>query len=100
MMSTSELLIVTACGRSVQVLMQDAQSIAMVKEVFQHELKMHGQKIELYDSVGTLLMTDDDLRMAVKKGTGPFTATLSEANPLQREPARGTLADAVEASQR
>lgn len=85
-------MMVTACGRSVQVPLKDAQSVSMVKEVLQRELKMHGQEFELYDNVGTVLMTDGDLRSALQSGAGPFTATLSEASIHYIENRREELA--------
>lgn len=77
---TPEYLAVSACGRSVAVPMREAQSCASVKAVVQRDLKMHGQEFELYDCLGTSLMTDTDLRMAISKGHLPITATLSESS--------------------
>jgi len=71
---------ITACGRDVVVPQQESNSVNAVKKALQRELRMHGQEIELYDNVGLQLVTDGDLSNAIKQGSSPLTATLSEAS--------------------
>eukprot|EP00929_Paragymnodinium_shiwhaense_P112369 TRINITY_DN80627_c0_g1_i1.p1 TRINITY_DN80627_c0_g1~~TRINITY_DN80627_c0_g1_i1.p1 ORF type:complete len:474 (-),score=124.15 TRINITY_DN80627_c0_g1_i1:118-1539(-) len=78
--NSSETILVTACGRSVQLSIRDAQTISLIKNALQKSLNMHGQEFELYDSVSNSLLTDGDLRDAIAKKLTPLTATLSEAS--------------------
>lgn len=72
--------LVSACGRSLQVDGCHSSSLPVLQTTLQEDLGMEGQAFEFFDVHGTFLATDADLRDAVAMRRIPLTATLSDAS--------------------
>lgn len=77
---TSAQLLVSVCGRSVNIDLTCADSLDRLQSALQSRLNMEGQLFQFFDSDGAVLTTDAQVQDAVKGSRVPLCATLTDAS--------------------
>mmetsp|Transcript_151328 Transcript_151328/g.267082 ORF Transcript_151328/g.267082 Transcript_151328/m.267082 type:complete len:629 (+) Transcript_151328:83-1969(+) len=87
-----DMVVINACGRTVNANFNAIPTVPALQEMLQRELSIKGQSFDLFDDHGVSLITDGDLRYAVKRGRMPLIANLCEASIHSIEIRREELA--------
>lgn len=89
---SAEQVLVSACGRTCSVEMQNARSVVDLQASLQRTLQMEGQAFHICDINGSLLSTDMQVQDAIAQGLTPLCATLPDKSLHHLENRREELA--------
>jgi hypothetical protein len=71
---------VSACGRELELEVQDAQPLATLQTSLRRELGLPGQELDISDVHGTRIVYDSDLRAALCRGDTPLSASRADSS--------------------